>query len=285
MISLLLSILSSSTIALLWKVAEKKKYSTFRVIQFNYLSATLLSLFFFRWQTNISSKILPGLTLLAFLFGFIFVASFFLYATNISANGAILSSSVSKMGILIPVLLSLLLFRESVTHRQFFGLILGSLSLLFYFGYSTFVSLHLKRNGTQSLLLLLLLFVSQGLAEMSGKLFGVFFNQSLRSLFLGLLFFISFLLTSYYILLTQKNISGKKEPFFGLLLGVPNFFSSYFLIDAFASLNSSLVFTFFGVGTILVVSIFSLVLFKERITKLQVLFLLTIIVTIWLMQP
>jgi len=284
LISLILAVLSSSAIALLWKVAEIKKYSSCRIIQFNYLSATVLSLLFFRYQPIITGNDLPGVTLLAFLFGLIFVSSFFLYATNISANGAILSSSVSKMGILIPVFLSLVLFRESVTHRQFSGLILGNLSLLLYFSYSAFVSLHLKRNDRHSLLLLLLLFVSQGLAEMSGKLFGVFFNHSLRPLFLGLLFFFSFLLTSYYIILTQKNVSGKKEPIFGLLLGVPNFFSSYFLIDAFVSLNSSLVFTFFGVGTILVVSILSMLLFKERITKLQVLFLLTILITIWLMQ-
>jgi drug/metabolite transporter (DMT)-like permease len=284
LISLILAVLSSSAIALLWKIAESKKYSTYRIIQFNYLSATLLSLFFFRHQIVQWKGNLPSITLLAFIFGLLFVGSFFLYATNIANNGAILASSVAKMGILLPVFLSFLIFREPLSHRQSLGLILGCMSLILYFGYSALFSTKSTRVNRSALLLLFFLFISQGLAEMSGKLFETFFDPSLRSLYLGLLFFVSFLVTSYYIVIKKVTIKGNKEIKFGLLLGIPNFFSSYFLIDAFTTLKSAIVFTLFGIGTILTVSLVSIILFKEKITKLQILFLFAIFITIWLIQ-
>ena len=50
----------------------------------------------------------------------------------------------------------------------------------------------------------------------------------------------------------------------GLLLGVPNYLSSRFLLLSLGSLPGVLAYPFFSVGTILIVAAAGMLLFKER---------------------
>jgi drug/metabolite transporter (DMT)-like permease len=228
---------------------------------------------------EISSFVFFKLVALGIPFGIIFVISFFLYAKNIRINGAVISSSISKMGIILSITLSFLIFREVLLPKQSIGLFLGLVSLIIYFGY---FSTRKEESKRKHLWLLFILFFSQGLAEMSNKLFSYYFNPALKPVFLILLFLTAFLLTST--VLSNQNKIKKEEIIFGCLLGIPNFFSSYFLIDAFLVLQSSIVFFIFSLGTIFLVSIVSFFFFHEKISKWQAFFLFSILVSIWLIQ-
>ena len=64
----------------------------------------------------------------------------------------------------------------------------------------------------------------------------------------------------------------------GIMVGVPNYFSSYFLINALRDLPTSVVFPVYSAGSILMITIFSHYFFKERFdTKKVVAIALTII--------
>ena len=60
-----------------------------------------------------------------------------------------------------------------------------------------------------------------------------------------------------------KNIVG------GIALGVPNYFSMYFLIKALQNKNleSATVFTLINIGVILLSTVFGILLFKEKLLK------------------
>ena len=64
---------------------------------------------------------------------------------------------------------------------------------------------------------------------------------------------------------------GKKELLYGSLLGIPNFFSSLFLLNALRSIPGVIVFPSYSVATILVVALAGLLFFRERLSKKQLL--------------
>ena len=63
---------------------------------------------------------------------------------------------------------------------------------------------------------------------------------------------------------------GWKELGFGLLLGVPNFLSSLFLLKALATVPAVIAFPTYSVATILVVALAGLLIFREKLSKKQV---------------
>ena len=67
----------------------------------------------------------------------------------------------------------------------------------------------------------------------------------------------------------KKERPGKWELLYGLLLGIPNYFSARFLLRALERVAAVIVFPTFSVGTILVVTLTGVLLFKERLGKRQ----------------
>ena len=69
--------------------------------------------------------------------------------------------------------------------------------------------------------------------------------------------------------LVKKQRFGKWEIFFGVLIGIPNFFSSKFLLGALSRLPAVVVFPSFSVATMLIVTLTGVVVFKERLSRNQ----------------
>ena len=63
--------------------------------------------------------------------------------------------------------------------------------------------------------------------------------------------------------------AGKWEWAFGFLIGIPNFFSSKFLLRALTDVPAVVVYPVYSVATILVVTLAGVVLFRERLEKKQ----------------
>ena len=56
---------------------------------------------------------------------------------------------------------------------------------------------------------------------------------------------------------------------FGLLVGIPNYFSAKFLLGALETLPAVIVYPVYSVGSILVVTLAGVLLFRERLEKHQ----------------
>ena len=67
----------------------------------------------------------------------------------------------------------------------------------------------------------------------------------------------------------KKQKIGLWEIFFGLIIGIPNYYSSKFVLIALESLPAVVVFPTFSVGCIVVVTLVGVLAFKEKLSKRQ----------------
>ena len=69
--------------------------------------------------------------------------------------------------------------------------------------------------------------------------------------------------------LYKKERIGKNEVFYGLMIGVPNFFAAKFLLKALESVAAVIAYPTYSVATILTVTLAGVLFFKEKLGKRQ----------------
>jgi len=213
--------------------------------------------------------LLIKMTFLAIPVGFLFFKSFELYAKSIEKNGAILSASGAKMGVFIPIALSMAIWQEHLSKSAILGVTFGFLFLIAMVLY--FSSQEPARNTF--LMLLVWLCLSQGFAEFSNKAFQANFPIEWRGIFLSIVF-LSAYISSFYRKKTPVLTNPTMNWQLGTLLGLANFSSSFFLIKAFQMLYSPVVYLSFSMGTMMLVTIVSIIAFREAFTKEKQIFML-----------
>ena len=67
----------------------------------------------------------------------------------------------------------------------------------------------------------------------------------------------------------KKEHPGLWDMGFGVLIGIPNFFSAKFLLLSLTKLPAVVVYPSFSVGTMLLVTLTGVVVFRERLSKVQ----------------
>jgi len=301
MIYLLLGILCSSSIALIFKHTETQNLNRYGITSVNYIAASLVSLFMmlkvksvhyslnlpeaFSQFGDIISKTsdqlgYSGSTLWAIALGILtgacFYYSFIYYQKSVRECGATLSGMFGKLGILIPMIVSVVLWRELPTGFQTLGIILSMLSIIMV-NYDSSNS-NFKWQST-----LVLLFLFGGLAEFSNKLFQKYAITDYKSLFLFVIFAIAFLVSLSSTIRHGKRINFK-DIFWGFLVGIPNLFSSFFLIMALDHLPTTVVFPVYSAGSIIVILLGSTLLYKEAIRKKDWIAICTTIVALILIN-
>ena len=135
-----------------------------------------------------------------------------------------------------------------------------------------------------SLLLLLLLFLAMGTAEFSNKLFQAYAPQAQSAVFLSVVFSVAFL-GSLVLLLVRGGGVGKRDFLMGLAVGVPNLLSSWFLIRALDEIKAAVAFPLYSVGGMSLIALGGVLLLRERLSRYDVLGLLTAAVALVLLSP
>ncbi|MEF8726477.1 MAG: EamA family transporter [Candidatus Bipolaricaulota bacterium] len=190
--------------------------------------------------------------------GLFFFLAFIYYQKGINENGAGLAGAFSKIGILIPMSVSIVVWNEIPTAIQSVGIALSIISILL-------VNVSLKRFSLDKLrLTLLALFLFSGLAEFSNKVFQNYGLIEQKMVFLFFVFFTAFLISGGF-LLWRKKRPKLKAMATGMLVGLPNLFCSYFLILALDGIKASVVFPIYTATTIVLINIGGYLIFKERL--------------------
>lgn len=260
MLFLLLAILSSSVLALVLKYLNTD--NTYGVYFINYCTCAVLAFLFMDPKSLWNGDFFPlGLGAVS---GLIYLAALVAYGHSIRKSGAVLSSVFSRLGVLVPILLSICLFGERPSPVQIGGLVLAVLAT---------VVMNLKsgaHGGKLSLLPLLLVLLLNGSSDSMSKLFAQGGNRRDDGLFVFYIFLFAGLFTLIPLLRSGKRM-GKKDLLFGVAVGVPNFMASRFLLSALTDLPAFLVYPTYSVGAIIVISLCSYFLFREKLKKMQLL--------------
>ena len=266
---LIWSIGCSSLIFVVFRLYRTYGISTFHAIVVNYLTAFCTGLLLYRGPVTLSDIPAQPWATGALLLGVLFIVIFNLMARTSQQMGVSVASVATKMSLVIPVLAGLILYGEHLNLMKVAG-IATALAAVF------FASLkndrrHLRRD-LRIFVLPFLVFVGSGIIDSSIK-----YLEATRvagpdfPVFSATLFGFA-ALTGLGILLVRspkdllqwnpRNILG------GVALGVPNFFSVYFLLRAlqFEGLNSASLFTLNNVSIVMLTTLLGIVLFRETMS-------------------
>jgi len=267
LIYLLLSILSSSFIFVLFKLFQKFGLNTFQAIVFNYFFACTVGYFVFIKEIDITQIYLkpwfPGTLIL----GVLFIAVFYLAAITAQRSGLSVVSVATKMSVAIPVLFGILYFKESSGIVKVIGIVLA-LAAVYLTSLKSRKGIAIKK---ENLIFPILVFLGSGIIDTSLKfLESSYVNKTDVALFSSTIFFVAGTIGTGALIvqgfmgtlrITGKNILG------GIALGIPNFFSIYFLVMALRSegFESSSIFTINNVAIVLVSTVLGIALFREKL--------------------
>lgn len=263
MFDLLLAIIFSAMIPIILKLAHRRNLDDEVILTFNYVIATTISVIFFAakymdyQEAIISNQTLIPLIIIGVVTGCFYYSAFYFYQKSVKDNGVSLSIAVGKMGIIIPMLLSLLLWKEIPTVIQWIGISVSVLAIaIINVKPKDFKHLEFKTS-------LLLFFIIGGLGDFSNKLFEVVVGSDAKELFL-IVVFLSAFLASLYKTIKIKNITPKSI-IFGFCVGIPNMLTAYFLIKTLGVMNATVVFPLYSGGAIMLSMIWSMLAFKEKL--------------------
>lgn len=275
MIFMLLGILSSASVSLLMRLSSFKIKNNISMLTACYVTCTLVAAFYTGTTDLFPAH--PGLgrsMALGTVNGILYLAGFVLYEWSIRTNGVVLSAVFMKLGLLVPMVVSVVLFRDMPDTLQTIG---------FFVAIGGIILINWQKGGGSFGMGLILLLLTGGSADAMSKVYEQLGHPDLGSHFLFYTFLVSLILCTA-LMIYKKERPGKYEVLFGFLIGVPNYFASRFVLRALASVPAVIVYPTCSVSTILVVTLAGVLLFKERLQKRQWLALAVILVAIVLLN-
>ena len=275
MTDLVLTIFCSTSIALIIRLSGSQNEKPIILLAANYLIASLISIFYiFYFESRFSFPVAAfGLFL-----GLLFVLSFFAFTKAVNLAGTALANVSSRLSLILPLLFSIIIFKEQPTVFQVTGMLIGLVTICFFYLSIKSVNSSAK-NDKMKYFYLLAVLIGIGINDFSMKIFQQTYSEAEKPYFLFSIFFSAFLYSLFYIKMTK--ISFEKKTFIkGAILGVPNVYSTIFLIGALSQLPAVLVFPLTNIGIILLTAILAALIFKERLNRYGILSLILGLISI-----
>ncbi len=240
----------------------------------NYFVAAFLGFQIASQPFNVSFIFQQNWLLFTIILGMLFVSLFYLISVTTVVFGVSVASVANKMSIVIPVSLAVYLYNESLSAVQIVGIVLAMIAVVMVSYKKSDESV--KITAKWHYLLPLILFIGCGSIDaLINYLQKTFTSDAISNEYLLSTAFMfaaiggAFSLLS--LLIMKKTTLHTKSILVGLLLGVPNFFSMFLVMKSLESnfLNAS---TFFPVNNMSIVvlgTVVSILVFKEKLNKLN----------------
>lgn len=263
MLYLLFAVLSSVGVIHLLKLAGHRSIPRFPLFVVNYAVAFLAG--FLRTDQATPLQGLPlGYWVLAVTVGVAFVLAFFALSRAVIEAGPSLATTVSRLAIAIPVAISVTLFGEHASMAQLVGIVLTLLVLPLASPQSPLRGgLSLSRADRSAFLWLLLLFLLFGFNDVAFKVREEFYRSLDERAFTVILFGTSLIMSSAVTLRRRQRISYETL-LIGTLLGAVNYSSAIWLIRALQVLPAFQVYPVNSIGIIVLATVSSVIVWKER---------------------
>ncbi len=267
MIYLILSILASSLIFVIFKLFAKYNVDTLQAIIINYVVASISGVIAYSKPIDIAYLLDQGWFYGAMILGVIFISVFNLMAVTTQRNGLSVAAVATKMSLVIPIVFGIIMYNESTGAFKIIGIIIALIAVYLTSMKNTAGISVTKKN----LIFPLLVFIGSGIIDTSLKFFETnYVAKNDVSIFSATIFGFAAIIGVFT--LAYKAIRGTlklslKNVIAGIGLGVPNYFSIYFLIKAlrYENMDSSTVFTINNVAILLVSTLAGILLFKEKL--------------------
>jgi len=284
MISLLLTITLTSLILVQFKLYPKFGINTFQSIVFNYVTAFLCGFLIFGKEWDSNSLYQGSWLYLAVIAGILFIALFLVMGLSSQKNGVAMTSVAVKMSMALTLLFMIKFYNESLSVMKIAGIIFAFLGV--------FLMAYQKKESSSEksyTWMLILLFVGSAFLDI---VLNYFQENEIKNISNPLFCAIGFGIAGLIgiIILGLRLIKGLekieiKSVLAGVFLGIPNFFSIYFLLDAYNSpeWNYSTVLSIMNVSIVLVSALIGFVAFKENASRQKIIGLFASVLAIGLL--
>ncbi|MFC3563589.1 EamA family transporter [Pedobacter jamesrossensis] len=266
MIYIILSVFCSVTVAILLKLAKRYKISIIQAVTFNYLTALALCFLFFKPDVKAITAEAPWPIYISLA---ILLPTIFLFlAASVKNLGIVKTDIAQRLSLFIPILAAYFIFKEDFNQLKFIGLGIGFLAIIL-----TFLRKSENKSESNKWIYPIVVFVGFGVIDVLLKQIALHkelpYTTSLFTVF-SLAFFVSLAIV-IIMTITKKIKLQLVNVGCGLILGLFNFGNILFYLKAHKALasNPSTVFAAMNLGVIVVGSLIGIIVFKERLTKLN----------------
>jgi drug/metabolite transporter (DMT)-like permease len=270
MFYLVATILLNVVISAIFKMFPKYGINTLQAIVVNYCVCVITgSLFIGAFPFNataVHSTWFPW----ALLMGIGFICIFNLLAYSTRVDGITTTIIANKLSLVIPALFSVILYHEAVGIGKIAGIILAFPAV--------YLTTRIKGedNRPQNLLLPVLIFLGGGMLDTLMKYVQTNFlssaeEQAVYAIYCFATAAILGVLLTIILLLLGKTTLQWKNIVAGICVGVPNYFSIYFLIRMLNSnfLQSSAAIPVLNIGILVASTFTAIILFREKTNLLR----------------
>ncbi len=286
MIYLLLSILFSSSLLIFFKLFDKYKVNSVLAIAVNYAAAACVGLFFLHKPALLNSSDLDWVLISCGL-GVMFSIVFNLSRAATQSVGMGITSVAMKLGVVFPVVIGILFYDEHFQWINYIGLIFGFTSIYFLNKPSKYVD-----NKLDKIVLLLPVFVwlGSGVCDSAVQLIQQKFVVPASNGMFSFTAFLAAAISSLSFVIFKRMKWDVKSLVGGIALGIPNYFSIYFLVKALQEMEkdfqmkSSTVFMVNNLSIVILSVGIGLVMFKEKLDKFKLFGLFLALLALYLIN-
>ena len=269
------SIVLTSYLTLSFKACEKFRVNVFQAIVFNYITCVITGSFVNgSFPVHAANIAMPWFKW-ACIMGAMFVSIFNVVALTAQKNGVAVASVANKLTLIIPVILSIYLYNETVAGWKAAGVILALIAVVF-----TCYAEKKKDANKPGLDLMvyiwpLILFLSSGLLDaLINHVQITYINEANNNDYLVSSFFSAATIGSSILCIQyirKKQVFQWKNLLAGVMIGIPNYFSiwclMHYLKESPWQTSSSIPVN--NMGIVLFSAVVAWVLFKERLSKIN----------------
>ena len=262
MLYLILAIASSALVSIFIRLSENYVKNNISMLCMNYMMCLLLAVGYTGMDKVFETGEGFGTAIgLGVVNGILFLASFVLLQINVRRNGVVLSATFMKLGVLVPTLLSVIAFREKPEVQQVIGFLVALLAIVL-------INFEKGQGEAGFKIGLIFLLLGGGSGDAMAKIYDEVGAAQFEEQFLCFTFASALILCVLLAIKKQQKLT-KTDILFGLLVGIPNYFSARFLLKAVGEVPAVVAYPTYSVATIVVISLVGMLCFKEKITKRQ----------------
>ena len=275
MVALLLCILSNIGIFVCFRLFKVFNLNTFQAIVFNYVTCVATGIIYLQERSALSHiNWSTDWVLIGVVLGAVFIGTFYLMARTTQIFSMTVSSIASKMSLIIPVLISLFILNiqsKQYSVLNYIGMAMAIVAILL----SSIKGKKIRSVHVRGIAVLLPLavFLLGGLIDSAINFTNFKYLGPETEPVFPIVIFSSAAIIGLTSIILSNNRIVLKNVIWGVVLGVVNYFSIYFLLRSLSHFKNdgALLYPLLNVGIIIMASLVSVLFFKERLSRINLL--------------
>lgn len=270
--------ITSVLMLVILRMFEKAKVHIFYALIFNYLSAFVCGVAnAYIFYSNVFFELDMAAWIMIIMEGMLFITVFYWIAQTTKYYGMSIASVANKMSLVFPVISAHILLNESMNVVKWLGLLMALFAV-----YMVVYNSSVKSTKFDSKIIYpILVFIGSGIVD-SIINYGnkTYFQKGEQQLIFASFVYLVALLTGLFYLKIipsdkstrkkfyyQENFNWKNTALLGSLLGIPNFYNLFFIIQALNTriLPGGQIFLILNLSNVIVSALVGVLLFKEKL--------------------